>query len=239
MLTGIPPVHKMTDEPDDHAESTGTNNFRPRGQPAQHYASQWDDSEGLLFDWTLKSGWIDGQVRGLIGSCRGEAGRWGRCVCSGFIASPRALKRSWRRRRDHPQSRGPGKTGDQQPAGPHPGVAGTGEVFEWSRGVGARPDSADRARPEAARPVWLQQVRSYRHVASAAAALPNKETSTQAWASGSITNGDKGQPCLVERVKLNVSEICPFITILAKGILYKSLTQPECFHQRCLCSILN
>ncbi|XP_069768446.1 uncharacterized protein [Narcine bancroftii] len=153
------------------------------------------------------------------------------------------------------------------------------------------------------RPVWLQQVRSYPFVASAAAVRPNKETSTQvlwmqsiplctewnvykfhqdlvlerlkpvyfecphsasgpeqkdqsypciaclpvsaiglvshmephnlddlelpsSWASGSITNGDKGQPCLVECVKLNVSEICPFVTILTKGFLYKALNQP-------------
>ncbi|XP_069758422.1 uncharacterized protein [Narcine bancroftii] len=154
------------------------------------------------------------------------------------------------------------------------------------------------------RPVWLQQVRSYPFVASAAAVRPNKETSTQvlwmqsiplctewnvykfhqdlvlerlkpvyfecphsasgpeqkdqsypciaclpvsaiglvshmephnlddlelpsSWASGSITNGDKGQPCLVECVKLNVSEICPFVTILTKGFLYKALNQPD------------
>ncbi|XP_069768470.1 uncharacterized protein [Narcine bancroftii] len=134
------------------------------------------------------------------------------------------------------------------------------------------------------RPVWLQQVRNFSFVASAAAALPNKETSNQvfwmqaiplctewnvykfhqdlvlerlkpvyfecphsasgpeqkdqsypciaclpvsAWASGSITNGDKGQPCLVECVKLNVSEICLFVTILTKGFLYKALNQPD------------
>ncbi|XP_069759118.1 uncharacterized protein [Narcine bancroftii] len=51
-----------------------------------------------------------------------------------------------------------------------------------------------------------------------------------AWATGSITNVDKGQHCLVERVKLNISEICPFVTILAKGFLYKALTQKSFTH---------
>ncbi|XP_069759162.1 uncharacterized protein [Narcine bancroftii] len=53
-----------------------------------------------------------------------------------------------------------------------------------------------------------------------------------AWATGSITNVDKGQHCLVERVKLNISEICPFVTILAKGFLYKALTQKS-LQRRC------
>ncbi|XP_069759117.1 uncharacterized protein [Narcine bancroftii] len=52
----------------------------------------------------------------------------------------------------------------------------------------------------------------------------------QSWATGSITNVDKGQHCLVERVKLNISEICPFVTILAKGFLYKALTQKSFTH---------
>ncbi|XP_069758362.1 uncharacterized protein [Narcine bancroftii] len=160
---------------------------------------------------------------------------------------------------------------------PAPHRAPPGSV-RYRRGVWVEP----RRRYEvgvSCRPVWLQQVRSYPFVASAAAVRPNKETSTQVlwmqaiplctewnvykfqqdlvlercicqccgssvrtaslwaigtfgvffqpsghrfrqtWASVSITNGDKGQPCLVERVKLNVSEICPFVNILTKGFL--------------------
>ncbi|XP_069759146.1 uncharacterized protein [Narcine bancroftii] len=61
---------------------------------------------------------------------------------------------------------------------------------------------------------------------------PSIHPITGSWATGSITNVDKGQHCLVERVKLNISEICPFVTILAKGFLYKALTQKS-LQRRC------
>ncbi|XP_069768444.1 uncharacterized protein [Narcine bancroftii] len=117
--------------------------FYLKATPRISYASQRVDSVRPLFDWTLKSGWIDGRVRGLIGSCCEEAGhlRQRRLLGVRRVAS--------------------GANGSKLAEAPEPSTAARSRV-----GVSCRP-------------VWMQQVRSYPFVASAAAARPNKETSTQ------------------------------------------------------------